>query len=235
MRYQAILFDLDGTLLPMELEGFAKAYFHALAVELAPFGVAPELLIKAIWGGTEAMVKNDGSRPNVEVFWETFTALTGVARAAVEPVCDSFYSGSFHQARAATRENPLAVDAVRAAREKADKVILATNPLFPMAGQRTRLSWLGLSPEDFDLVTHYSSDRFCKPNPAYYLDICSRMGIDPKACLMIGNDDREDMTAASAVGMDCYLVTDCRIPMAESPWQGAQGSFADMTAMLKAL
>ena len=31
--------------------------------------------------------------------------------------------------------------AMRLAREKADKVVLATNPLFPMAGQATRLSW----------------------------------------------------------------------------------------------
>ena len=31
MRYQAILFDLDGTLLPMDLEAFTKLYFVALA------------------------------------------------------------------------------------------------------------------------------------------------------------------------------------------------------------
>ena len=35
-RYQAILFDLDGTLLPMELEAFARIYIGALAKELAP-------------------------------------------------------------------------------------------------------------------------------------------------------------------------------------------------------
>ena len=234
MRYQAIMFDLDGTLLPMELKTFAKAYFGALAAELAPFGLQPDTVLKAVWGGTEAMIRNDGSKLNADVFWEVFTSLTGVKRETVEPICDSFYSTGFHQARVATWENPLAVEAVRAAREKADKVILATNPLFPMAGQRTRLSWLGLTPEDFDLVTCYSSDRSCKPNPAYYLDICRRMGLTPGSCLMIGNDDREDMYAAQAAGIPGYLVTDCRIP-AEKPWEGAQGSFADMVQMLKSL
>lgn len=46
MRYQAILFDLDGTLLPMDLEPFARIYFGALAKELAPFGLTSETLFK---------------------------------------------------------------------------------------------------------------------------------------------------------------------------------------------
>jgi len=235
MRYQAILFDLDGTLLPMELEPFAKIYFGALARELAPFGLTPETLFKPFWAATKAMMVNTTGKLNADVFWETFTALTQVNRAQVEPICDAFYNVGFQAARAATKENPLAKEAVRIARAKADKVILATNPLFPMAGQATRLSWLGLTPEDFDLVTCYTTDRFCKPNPAYFHDVCQRMDIDPKACLMIGNDDKEDMHCATAAGMDAYLVTDCRLVDKDNPWQGAQGTFVQMVEMLKSL
>lgn len=235
MRYSAILFDLDGTLLPMELKGFANAYFKALAAELTPLGLAPETVLKAVWAGTEAMVRNDGSCPNCDVFWQVFSALTGTSREALEPVCDQFYTAGFHQAKTATSDNPFAREAIRVAREKADQVVLATNPLFPMAGQATRLSWLGLSPSDFDLVTCYTSDRFCKPNPQYYLDVCRRIGASPERCLMIGNDDREDMLAARAAGIDGYLVTDSRIPCAENPWTGPQGSFSDMLDMLNAL
>lgn len=235
MRYQAIMFDLDGTLLPMELEGFIKAYFGALAKELAPFGLTPETMLKPFWAATKAMMTNTTGKLNSDVFWAVFTAMTGLAREKVEPVCDAFYAEGFQAARAATAENPLAVEAVRAAREKADKVILATNPLFPMAAQRTRLSWLGLAPEDFDLVTCYTTDRFCKPNPAYFQEIFTRMNLDPAQCLMIGNDDKEDMHCGTAAGMDCYLVTDCRLPDAENPWQGAQGTFAEMVEMLRNL
>lgn len=235
MRYQAILFDLDGTLLPMDLEPFTKIYFGALAKELAPFGLTPEKLFKPFWAATKAMMGNTTGKLNADVFWETFTAMTGIDRAQVEPVCDAFYNVGFQAARAATKENPLAVEAVRAAREKADKVVLATNPLFPMAGQKTRLSWIGLAPEDFDLVTCYTSDRHCKPNPAYFHDICQRLQLDPARCLMIGNDDREDMDCATAAGMDAYLVTDCRLIDKDQPWQGAQGTFAEMVAMLKSL
>ena len=234
-KYQAILFDLDGTLLPMDVERFARAYFGALSMELADFGIPAETLVKAIWSGTEAMVRNDGSRPNMDAFWEVFTALTGIPRAEAEPRCDRFYSTGFHAARRATADNPLAREAVRIAHEKAGKVVLATNPLFPMPGQETRMGWLGLTPADFDLVTCYSTDRFCKPNPAYFADVCRRIGVDPTTCLMIGNDDREDMHCASALGMDAYLVTDCRLPSRDNPWTGPQGTFAEMVEMLKSL
>ena len=235
MRYQAILFDLDGTLLPMELESFAKIYFGALAKELAPFGLSPEALFKPFWAATKAMMGNTTGKTNSDVFWETFSGLTGVDRAQVEPICDAFYTAGFQAARAATKDNPLAREAVRVAHEKANKVILATNPLFPMAGQRTRLSWLGLAPEDFDLVTCYTTDRYCKPNPAYFADVCARMDLDPQQCLMIGNDDKEDMHCATAAGMAAYLVTDCRLIDQENPWQGPQGSFAEMVEMLQKL
>ena len=235
MRYQAILFDLDGTLLPMDLEAFARIYIGALAKELAPFDLTPETMLKPFWAATKAMMANTTGKLNSDVFWETFSGLTGVDRAQVEPICDAFYNEGFQAARAATKENPLAKEAVRLAHEKADKVVLATNPLFPMAGQKTRLSWLGLAPEDFDLVTCYTSDRHCKPNPAYFADVCARLGLDPAKCLMIGNDDREDMHCAVAAGMSAYLVTDCRLPDKERPWTGPQGSFADMVEMLRKL
>ena len=235
MRYQAILFDLDGTLLPMDLEAFARIYIGALAKELAPFGLTPETMLKPFWAATKAMMANTTGKLNSDVFWETFSGVTGVDRAQVEPICDAFYNEGFQAARAATKENPLAKEAVRLAHEKADKVVLATNPLFPMAGQRTRLSWLGLAPEDFDLVTCYTSDRHCKPNPAYFADVCARLDLDPARCLMIGNDDREDMHCAVAAGMSAYLVTDCRLPDKERPWTGPQGSFADMVEMLRKL
>ena len=52
---------------------------------------------------------------------------------------------------------------------------------------------------------------------------------------MIGNDELEDAYAATAAGLSVYLVTDCKIPSAEHPWNGPSGTFADMTAWLKTL
>lgn len=235
MKPTAILFDLDGTLLPMDQEVFTKAYFQELAKVLAPLGMNPDVLVPAVWDGTKAMVMNDGQRPNRDVFWSRFAHILHEDVERYRPTCDRFYSEEFHLARRATEANPLAKEAVQAAHAKAEKVILATNPLFPLAGQITRLSWLGLRPEDFDLITSYESDSYCKPNPLYYRSICERMNLSPADCLMIGNDEREDMHSASSLGMSAYLVTDCRIACADHPWHGPQGSFADMVRMLKNL
>ena len=75
MSIKAVLFDLDGTLLPMDQEEFVKAYFGLLAKRLAPLGYESGRLYQVLWKGVAAMVQNDGSCVNEEVFWKVF-ALT---------------------------------------------------------------------------------------------------------------------------------------------------------------
>ena len=69
-----VLFDLDGTLLPMDNDAFTKGYFKLLAAKLAPHGYEPRRLVDAIWAGTAAMVQNDGTCTNQERFWQSFNA-----------------------------------------------------------------------------------------------------------------------------------------------------------------
>jgi FMN phosphatase YigB (HAD superfamily) len=56
-----ILFDLDGTLLPMDQNVFVHDYFSRLARHIAPIGYPPETLFQNLWKGVGAMVMNDGS------------------------------------------------------------------------------------------------------------------------------------------------------------------------------
>ena len=191
-----VLFDLDGTLLPMDQMGFTKTYFGLLVQKAAPFGLKPQPTIDAVWAGTKAMVKNDGSAPNDRRFWDTFCPLVGVEESVLRPVFDKFYAEEFHGAKAACGENPYAAQAVRGLKAKGYDVVLATNPIFPLVGVRTRLSWVGLAPEDFSLVTTYENSRFCKPNPAYFQEIVEKLGKTPQECLMVGNDGVEDTAAA---------------------------------------
>ncbi len=234
-RYDAILFDLDGTLLPMNMDSFMKAYFKNLCAALAPMGIDSKELVDAVWAGTGAMVKNDGSKKNCEVFWDFFEKIMTCDVAKAKEICDGFYTIGFHNAKAATGENPLAKKAVELAYNAADKVVLATNPIFPRDGQLTRMGWVGLSDEDFDLVTSYESDSYCKPNPNYYKSICERIGVECENCLMIGNDEREDGFAANAAGLDVFLVTDCLIENDNYPCDCRRGTFAEMCSYLEGL
>ena len=208
---QAILFDLDGTLLPMDNDYFTKYYFKYLAKAAAQWGYTdPEALVKALWIGVEAMVKNDGSQSNFDAFWDAFGAVLGKDAKADSDKFDSFYGGEFHLAKAATGEAPLAKEAVALAHQKAKHVILATNPIFPAAATQKRIRWAGLTPEDFELYTTYENSCYCKPNPQYYLEITKQLDVQPEECLMVGNDVSDDMVSRD-LGMEVFLLTDCLI------------------------
>ena len=233
---QAILFDLDGTLLPMDNDYFTKVYFRHLAATAAQWGYTDSgLLVKAVWAGVESMVKNDGRCTNYDAFWQTFGAVMGPDSLKDIPKFSTFYENDFHNARSATFPAPLARKAVELAHQKAEKVILATNPIFPANGDATRLSWIGLKMEDFDLVTDYQNSCHCKPNPAYYQDILAQFDLDAANCLMVGNDVQEDVEAAGAVGLPVYLLNDHTIHRTDAPITCPQGSYEECIQYLEQL
>lgn len=237
-NYKAIMFDLDGTLIPMDMKKFTEGYFVDLYKSADVTEIPIKDFIDIIWKSTYAMMKNDGSVTNRDAFWNSFAQLTHYSKEEVEAIdkrCLAFYGKEFKAARRFCEDNTLARKAVELAREKADMVILATNAIFPRAGQITRMEWVDLTESDFELVTDYETGRFCKPNPRYFVDILERMNLKPEECLMIGNDEREDMLCATMAGIDGFLVTDSIIPYAEQPWTGDRGTFAEMIAVLEAL
>ncbi|MBR5538489.1 MAG: HAD family hydrolase [Clostridia bacterium] len=225
-KYEAVLFDLDGTLLPMDYDGFIKGYLGLLCQKVGYLGYGAKELVGAMWQGVGAMVKNDGTMTNCDAFWKAFAGVFGDKVYEDIPVFDKFYTEEFHGAKAFTGENPLALKAVELARKAADKVVLATNPIFPSQATSSRLSWIGLSYGDFDFVTDYYNSGYCKPSPKYYVDIAQKMGVDATKCLMVGNNTEEDIVAAAAAGMDTYLITDCLLCEKEMP-ECKKGTFAE--------
>ncbi|MBQ3489033.1 MAG: HAD family hydrolase [Clostridia bacterium] len=230
-KYEAVLFDLDGTLLPMDNDVFVQTYFGLLAKKVASLGYEKEPLISALWKGTAKMVKNDGTKTNAEVFWTVMENVFGKKIYDDISVFDSFYGNEFHGAASVTFPTPLAQKAVDLARECADRVILATNPFFPTVAVRSRLSWANVAPESFDLITTYENSHFCKPNPAYYTEIAEKMGLNPKNCLMVGNNEIEDIAAAQSLGMDTFYLCDYPVSKGEGP-ETPKGSFEELLAFL---
>ena len=235
MSVKMILFDLDGTLLPMDQDVFVKSYFSKLAARLAPLGYEPQTLMKAVWTGTGAMVKNDGRRRNEEVFWDVFAGIYGEKVKEDLPVFDDFYRKEFNEVQKDCGFNPRSAQIVNRLRERGFRVVLATNPLFPAVATHNRIRWAGLAPEDFELVTTYENSSYCKPNPDYYREILEKVGVSPRECVMVGNDVAEDMVAET-LGMQTFLLTDCLINKNGadiSAWP--HGGFEELSAFLEAL
>ncbi len=210
MSIKAILFDLDGTLLPMEQDTFAKAYFKGLAAKAAPHGYLPDELIETVWAGTAAMIKNDGTATNEEVFWQLFAKKYGTSALKDKAIFDDFYENEFEQVKKVCGFNPQARACIKSLKAEGCELALATNPIFPRVATAARIRWAGLDSEDFKLCTTYEVCSYCKPNPKYYLDILNTLKLTPEECLMVGNDVEEDMIAEN-LGMQVFLITDCVI------------------------
>ena len=148
---KVVLFDLDGTLLPMDQRLFTKTYFGLLAQRLARHGYEPQKLIEAIWTGTAAMVKNNGEKTNEEVFWNALAEIYGAGVKEDIEKFDEFYREEFDGVRKSCGFDPKAAETVRKLKEKGLRVALATNPIFPRIATQTRLAWAGLSPDEFEL------------------------------------------------------------------------------------
>ena len=225
---KAVLFDLDGTLLPMVLEDFIKAYFGGIAKRLAPYGYNPDELIKVIMCGTSAMVLNDGRRTNEEVFWDDFFQHYGDATKEHIKHFDAFYEEDFDKIKSTCGYDPEAKKSVYRVKELGLKVVLATTPVFPEIATKKRAEWAGLSLDDFDLYTTYENSHSAKPSAAYYLEITDKLGVLPEECLMVGNDVSDDM-AAEKIGMKVFLLPAGLVNRhGESTERFPQGDFFDL-------
>ena len=210
MSITTILFDLDGTLLPMDLEMFAKAYMSGLGRVAASKGYEPKATMSAVMSGTAAMAKNNGEKTNESVFWDTLAEALGESVLNDSHMYDKFYQTDFQKIKEVCGFEPRAKSVIAHAKEKGFRVVLATNPLFPSVATESRISWAGLDVEDFEWVTTYENSYHCKPNLDYYRDILNKLELVPEECLMVGNDVGEDMIA-SQLGMRVFLLTDCLI------------------------
>ncbi|MCH5159443.1 MAG: HAD family hydrolase [Clostridiales bacterium] len=229
---RAILFDMDGTLLPMDVKNFEKLYFKSLAARVAPLGYQPQALVDGIWRGTVAMVKNDGSCLNSEAFWRTFADIFG--EQAFEHVgnFDDYYRTDFVAAKAACGLNPKAAEIVKNLKKRGLTVVVATNPLFPEVAQEQRLIWAGIDRSDVDLITHYDNSHYCKPNLKYYEELLVKLNLKSEECVMVGNDVNEDMIARE-LGMKVFLITDCLLnPDGKDISVYPNGTFEDLAEYL---
>ena len=208
MPITTVFFDLDGTLLPMDQDAFVKHYIKNFAVFMLPHGYDPEALGNGLWKGSMAMVKNDGSQTNEDLFWQVFNGVVGKDARKDEALFAAYYDTDFHKAKAACGFAPEAAEVVRGLRAAGKKVVLATNPMFPHMATENRMRWAGLEPEDFDLYTTYENSSFCKPNLAYYEEIMEKLGLKAEECAMVGNDVDEDMIAGK-LGFKTFLLTPC--------------------------
>jgi FMN phosphatase YigB (HAD superfamily) len=232
-KYDAILLDLDGTLLDIDLDQFIPAYITALSGRFSDY-IEPHTFSAHLFGSTTVMVNNsDPSKKNREVFYEDFCRRIGYSYEKIKPVIDDFYRNDFPKLSCWGRELPHSEAVIEAALAQKVPLVLATNPIFPPEAVYERIKWAGLSLDQFTLITTMDNMHFCKPNLDYYLEIAAKINCPPGNCLMAGNDTLEDLIATE-VGMDTFLVEDHILHrMDHDPDYDYRGSLEDLANFLK--
>lgn len=212
-----VLFDLDGTLLPMDTDQFMHDYMKLLTNKFEVH-MPPKEFQRKLWEGTRSMLENNGGTfSNEEVFYRTFFAGREHDRETFIDLFEEFYQNEFDEVRRATSQNHSMIEAVSLLKKKGYRLAVATNPLFPKQAVERRIHWAGLDPSTFDLVTSFEIMHACKPNTNFYQEVIDVLAIEPSEAIMVGNDAMEDL-AAGLLGIGTYLVTDCVLQERTSPY-----------------
>lgn len=202
-----ILFDLDGTLLPLDQDDFIKQYFKLLAKEMSLHGYDPKQYIEAIYKGTYMMLENCGISTNEEVFLGYYRSIFKENADRDMKLLDAFYKEKFDDLRSFCGFNPDVPKLVDRLKSNGYKLCVATSPVFPRIAIEKRIEWAGLDINAFVFVSTYENSHFCKPKPEYYIEILEKLSVAADDCLMVGNDTLDDMSASKA-GINTFLLTD---------------------------
>jgi FMN phosphatase YigB (HAD superfamily) len=206
---KAVLLDLDNTLILYDEIEYYRDYFekiHRSFADIFELDVFKERLVS----GTLALGRSSGEQSNREQFMAVFARGHFEKQANLWQRFMNFYGNGYNEMGVNVSVPKGLHTGVQRLRQTGLKLVIASNPIFPISAQQTRMQWGGLKPEWFDLFTSIENMRYVKPRRAYFLQTCSLIGVAPENCLMVGNDPVNDMAAAGA-GLRTYRTTDAEV------------------------
>ena len=227
-------FDLDGTLLPLDMDAFLKEYYAGITKCGISDIIHPidgmEIFANAVY----AMMGNDGSVTNKQAFFSTLEKLSGTTEKQMMPLMDAFYANEFVAIKSCTYVEKDAVAVVKMLKDKGYRLVLATNPLFPPIATNQRIEWGGLRIDDFEYISYYDNSHSCKPSAGYFLEILKKLNLTAQQCYMVGNDVKDDMSAID-LGFEGYLLTDHLIGDIGKVKKCKKGDYSELLNLAKSL
>ena len=211
--YDCIFFDMDGTLLPMEVRDFLTPYYELLAAASVRAGFDPHAMREAVNQGIFSMYDHPETETNEDAFWRVFYDLmfseepTQEQRDCMRRFFEDFYEHDFGKAGEGVVPNPWAARAVSTLAGKGYPLYLTTMPMFPLSAIAWRMKWAQVDIAPFCRVTTFDNSTSVKPHLGYYRENLALAGVEPARVLMVGNNTVDDLSCLQ-VGMDAFLVTD---------------------------
>lgn len=215
---EAILFDLDGTLLRVQMEHFIPRYVERLA-DLCAAEIKPKRFVRSMLDAIRQLINDEGGGDcsNEERLFGLLRQQLGISSEALSHCLDHFARNHLEELKPLVHPIPLAVQIINDCKGLGIPLVLATNPVFPRFMIEARMAWGGVNQALFCHVTSYENSRYCKPQAGYFQDIADLLELPAQRCLMVGNDSSHDL-AAAATGMQTFLVDTWLVERQEKRW-----------------
>ena len=231
---RAVLFDLDDTLLSLNLTAFLARYVNGASGLLCRASGRLRVNVMAAyaraWLAAESEARRDrltnAQLINKVVFEQTGIPLDDPVIADMMDCYERTVVPRMGTGIVRAQPMPGARAAVDCVHAMGLTCALATNPVVSHACDMARLAWAGFSESDFTLVSCAENSTRCKPWAGYYEEFCGKLGVTPSECLMVGNDARRDF-AHPECGLRTVYVGHAR--PSRAVWSGRM---ADLAAAL---
>ncbi len=210
----AVIFDLGGTLMDPDLEGGADAYWNRCYDHLlgsAPGGAMPAGVAREAFVGAMAAAEEDHWRRVNEDQWSGPPARLiedGLGRLGLPPECDTV--GAVLEACARAMDGwavafPDAEATLSELEGEGYRLGLLSNMWWAAEWCEADLRRRGLA-NFLDASVYTSELPRSKPHPSVFLEVSSRLDVEPERCVMVGDRMRDDVQGAQGVGMRAVWV-----------------------------
>jgi FMN phosphatase YigB (HAD superfamily) len=208
-----ILFDLDDTLLNLNMLEFIPAYFGGLGQAFSNLG-SPQQIADQVKFAVDKMVSNqDPSIGLHEIFSRHFYPPLGTTEGENAETLAKFYSKDYPKLQPVTKQVAGLFDLIDWCKLQDAQMAIATNPLFPETATYQRILWAGINLDDFEYFTTFDNFHFTKPNLSYYAECLGRLGWPEGHIVMVGDNLTHDLVPMESLGFPTFWIN----PPEESP------------------
>jgi putative hydrolase of the HAD superfamily len=195
MKYDAVIFDLFGTL----IDNYGEVAFKQKLTEMADvLGVPPQDFIQE-WGKAWKL-RSTGELSTIEESIKHAIIPLGVQASSEQIAEATRIRFAFTQSMLVPRHDTL--ETLQELRSSGYKIGLISD-----CTAEVPLLWPETPFVQFIDVPIFScAVHLKKPDPRIYLLACERLGVLPQRCLFVGDGGSRELNGANAVGMDALMI-----------------------------
>jgi len=214
------LIDLDGTLINLDWRKNMSQYYRKIKRILPNLGANLTYFYSIRWAAKKMMADSSNDMLNIEKFFMYLSRISRIPDNKNREIYFKFYEESFSDFQGDIAAVEGAHELIKICKETGIKVVLATNPVFPLQAVTERLSWGKFDPGDFDLITHIQNFSHSKPSAEYFLEILRRIGGTLEDTFMIGDDYHYDIRPCQKIGVKTWWYLDRKTAVRKKSMSG---------------